>query len=167
MGSVRSRVLGSAGLLVLTAGAAVSAVKWSVAGKKAIELPGLQYSADAMITCRVVSFRSKFASLNPWGAVKAYPVVRAPSGRQYSGFARQYEAGALADNWIRWTFPTQFRSPTTKVEVEQDAQFGDSLSDGLGNGGLPAGTYQVKWVFNDKVLDNGDTFFYAYRELRK
>lgn len=137
---------------------------WSVPGKKAVDMRDSQYSDAPVIPCREVSFRSKFGSLDSWGALKVYPVVRAPNGRVYSGFVRSYPAGKLSDHFVSWFFPVQFRAPSTRVQSEADAFYGDRLTDA--GESLPAGTYQVKWVFNDRLVDTGDSFHYAYRETR-
>jgi len=135
---------------------------WGVPGTRPASIPSLQYSEDPVIPCRVVSLRDKYSTFSDWGALTIYPVVRAPNGQVFRGFVRHYPAGKLADGWIRWTFPTQFRSKETHVEDEASAGYGDVLTDDYEAGKTPPfGQYEVKWVVNGKLLEIGDSFKYA------
>lgn len=143
-----------------------SGVNWSVPGTQPAMAGTVQYSANPVIPCRVVSFRSKNAALDTWGKLAVYPVVRAPTGKLYRGFVRYYEAGSIGSNEIRWTFPTQFRSQDSTATSETSSHFGDALSDDEPlTTLLPHGTYEVKWVFNHRLVNNGDHFHYEYRIL--
>lgn len=141
---------------------------WQVPGKKSAQIPGIQYSAEPVITCRRVGFRTKEAALDRWGSLTIYPAVRAPTGKVYYGFVRHYTAEQVGTRWLMWTFPTEFRAPGVADKTLVDSAFLDSLPDGLGEDAarvLPKGDYQVKWIVNDRLLDTGDQFTYAYQEL--
>lgn len=156
-----------AGLLVGAASLGFAAGRkpvWSVPGKAPVEIADVQYSLGKIYTSRTVQFRSKYASLDSWGDLKVYPVVRAPNGRQFRGFARRFPAGTLGDRFIAYSFPFEFAAPHSSVERIEDAA-GETLVDGEPRQLLPPGRYYVKWVFNEKVVDTGDSFPYEYKEL--
>ncbi len=99
-------LLGLSGRRLLAGQKEASGHNWTVAGTKPTEVEHVQYSASNVIPCRVVSFRSKNESLDPWGKLAVYPVVKAPDGKIYRGFVREYEASGIGSRWIKWTFPT-------------------------------------------------------------
>jgi hypothetical protein len=139
---------------------------WTVPNTRPLTVAGVQSSAEPVITCRRVAFRTKLAGLDDMGALTIYPVVRAPTGKIYSGFIRRYAAKAVGDRWLFWTFPTGFRAPGVKPETEEGAAYGEGLLDALEEDAakvLPQGQYQVKWVINNRLVDNGDSFRYGYR----
>ena len=83
---------------------------------------------------------------SPCALCKA-PMVGTSTRRFARGFARTYPAGGVGDRWLMWTFPTQFRSPSTKVEDERQASYLDTLTSELVTSPaklLPEGDYQVK-----------------------
>jgi hypothetical protein len=72
----------------------------------------------------------------------------------------------VGDRWLFWTFPTAFRSPEARAEAESAATYGESLADVLDTDAsklFPPGDYQVKWVINNRLVDTGDHFSYAFR----
>jgi len=150
------------GLAVATA----QSRSWTVPNTKAVAVTGVQYSDEPVIPCRRVGFRTKTAALDEWGPLRVYPVVRTSRGQVYRGFVRRYASRGVGDRWLFWTFPTQFRAPQSRIETETSANYGDSLADALDRDAanlLPPGEYQVKWVINERLVDTGDHFAYAYR----
>jgi len=146
--------------------AAAQSRDWTVPNTRPGKVTGVQYSDEPVIPCRRIGFRTKSAALDVLGPLRIYPVVRTPRGQIYRGFVRRFPAKGVGDRWLFWSFPPQFRSPQSRAESELSANYGDSLADTLDRDAaklLPSGDYQVKWVINDRLVDTGDHFAYAYR----
>lgn len=130
----------------------------------------LPVTDDWSVTVRRIGMRSREAKLDDLGEVTVYPVVRSPRGELYEGFPRHYPPGTIGRRWIYWEFPTEFRAPGTRPKTEMEADFGDHLVDNviLSTGNkkekrlIPSGIYQVKWIVNKQLIDNGDSFRYSF-----
>lgn len=148
--------------IVTAALASSSSRNWTVPGTQSTSLQDIQYSDDPIIPSRQVALRSKNADFDSWGDITLYPVVRSPQGKLYYGFVRHYSAGAIAENFIFYTFPDDFRADPSYVGDERATTYGDGLVDSLTDNGssLPSGGYQVKWVVNNKLIDTYDAFTY-------
>ncbi len=123
---------------------------------------------------RRVGMRSKQARLDTLGNVVIYPVVRPPHGKiVYLGFERHYPPHSIGRRWLFWDFPSEFRAPDAHATTERNANFGDHLVDTIMMATadprklLPSGIYQVKWIVNNLLIDNGDSFRYAFHATEK
>ena len=148
--------------------AAPAARDWSVPGTKPSTLELTPATDDWTVTVRRIGVRSRDGLVDEHRAATIYPVVMSPTGVLFKGFERTYAAGAVGRRWLFWDFPTQFRAPEARARTEAEADFGDHLLDvvllGTADPGkaLPSGTYQVKWVVNGELVDDGDSFKYAF-----
>lgn len=130
----------------------------------------LPVTDDWSLSVRRVAMRSRDASLDNLGDVIVYPVAMSPKQILYEGFQRRYQVKSIGRRWLYWDFPTQFRAPGTRSRTEMEADFGDHLIDMViletapAAKVIPSGRYQVKWVINDQLIDNGDTFYYVFHK---
>jgi hypothetical protein len=168
-----ARGLAALGFSVLLLGVALGAPPkrdWIIPRTHPGTVELLPATDDWSVSIRRVGMRSREGKLDALGDLTVYPAVMSPKGVVYLGFERHYPAGSVGRRWLFWDFPTQFRAPGARVKTEELADFGDHLLDTVildtapEKKVIPSGIYQVKWVVNDQLIDNGDTFRYSFHK---